>query len=83
MRKEKQDTGKEYIDNLMTGLKGLQESTNGLINSVLTPEAKEQMTPEQLELLNQGMNAFSLNGKKPFERVEELTKILRNNANNI
>ena len=83
MRKEKEDINKEYFDNLMTGLKGLQENTNGLINSVLTPEAKEQMTPEQLEFLNQGMSAFSLNGKKPFERVEELTKILRNNANNI
>ena len=61
-------------------IKGLSESVNSIMNEALTPEVLEKMTPEQLELINSSKNALNLDGKSLKEKVNELNKIINNNA---
>jgi hypothetical protein len=47
----------------------------------MTPEVMKGMTPDQRAFVEEGKQAFSLKGKTPTERLDELQNILKNGTN--
>ena len=75
MRRE--DATKQ-AEEALKGFKNVQEIANTFINSVVTKEVKDAMTPEQLDMLDEGANAFNVKDGEPMhKKAEKLTKILR------
>lgn len=54
-------------------LENLIQQANGLIDSLLTPEVMEKMTPEQLKLIDEAKNSVNLKGDLS-EKLEMLKK---------
>lgn len=54
-------------------LENLIQQAQGLIDSLLTPEVMEKMTPEQLKLIDEAKNSVNLKGDLS-EKLEILKK---------
>lgn len=54
-------------------LENLIQQAQGLIDSLLTPEVMEKMTPEQLKLIDEAKNSVNLKGDLS-EKLEMLKK---------
>lgn len=54
-------------------LENLIQQAQGLIDSLLTPEVIEKMTPEQLKLIDEAKNSVNLKGDLS-EKLEMLKK---------
>ena len=57
--------------------KMVKETTDQMINKVVTQEMESKMTPEQKELLNGARNACNLKGTNIGDKLEELTKLMK------
>lgn len=54
-------------------LENLIQQAQGLMDSLLTPEVMEKMTPEQLKLIDEAKNSVNLKGDLS-EKLEMLKK---------
>ena len=71
----------DYLNGLMDNLNGLEKDIQAKLNTHLTPDVLEQMTPEQINFINEGRNATTIKAGQTFkEKAEQLTQILKDNA---
>lgn len=65
------------MDNVIADLMKAQESAIGLMNSLITPELRAKMTPDQLAMLDEANTAANP------EALKKVAKDLENYANEL
>lgn len=72
----------EALRELQSSLESVASNSQKAINAMMSPELMKEMTPKQLALMNKAKNAFNLGNLTPEQKLDELTKILKDVSSN-